>query len=906
MPVNRATTVRRVASAVIALSAVAAALSAGVGAAEPAALNAGGVPPAHWPSSSLAAPQIEGSTNALRIFGADRYETSLATALTMRGTGDFPFDTPDATSGGASGLASASDWWGIGACPRSVVIVAADSSSDALAAAALSDPTGRSTEPYLRRVAAADPLFDPPGGFSRVDTFAAPILLAPSARSGDGSLALPTRLAAQDLRLGGCTTARQAIIVGGPAAVPTEVEAELVSVGYTEVFRVGGQTRYGTAAAVATALGTAAIPAHATGCADPVANDGSAQMGFWANSVVEYRPNAAECRLLGRSVVLTDGVDGIDAMAAGWWTSYWQVPVLLHNGTERLPRETARALSLLDVDHIVVLGGPARVSQQVVDEAARLASAEVVRVGGSSRYSTSVAMAKHFGGWWPDHLRGPLESSVLCLSASSGSGRNARGWPDALGAGAWCGAASAAAAFGAPERMIGPVTLRTPAMAGGALATGGDSSGSGTTRRSHDAVPVLLVPAGGELLPPSVEQFLTDAFEMPRACTALVGEGASGSPADALAYARALDRGSCPMPGFAVAFGGPATIEPELLGEISSMLSGGLTRAQQPKVELIGAEAPDATAPFGVSSRRGVPLGVGAFATELSMAPVFYGATGLQACMPRRSYADARWLVAETSSQMAPASVVEVPSTAWYSRDADGTRRSPESGAPACMSASVHSSEPLLVRAVDSNGRTSRSLLLAADPSRKFQLTGDVLARLPESEGLSSTVWDQMGTTSWLFETNEANEAAPAPGALLEGERAQIMSTRLLLELRHRQTTTQPTRPSTFTATWRIRTSSGAVVGSAEGEAVFTAGRWHLRGATLLTGGSWVSSLAGLPGMSVDEDAPVVVASPPQALRAGTSDAYGAGGFTATVTVNGHDNLDDIIRWQPEAFINTR
>ena len=676
--------------------------------------------------------------------------------------------------------------------------------------------------------------------------------------------------------------------------------------GYTEVFRVGGQNRYGTAAVVATALGTAAVPAAATGCADPVADDGSVQMGFWANSVVEYRPNSSECQLLGRTVVLTDGIDGIDAVAAGWWTSYWQVPVLLHDGTERLPRETAQALSLLDVDHIVVLGGTARVSQQVADEASRLASAEVIRVGGASRYSTSVAMAKHFGGWWPDPSRGPFDSSVLCLTASSGTGRRAQGWPDALGAGAWCGAASAATELNAPARMIGPVTVRAPAMAGVSVQVGGGSLADDSRARSHDAVPVILVPAGGEALPPSVEQFLTDAFDMPGACRALVGAGAAGSPTDALAYAQALDRGSCPMPGFAVAFGGPALIRPELLGEVSSLLSGRLTRAEPPAVALIGAETPDPSAPFGVSSRRGVPLGVGAFATELSMAPVFYEAADLQACMPRSSYADARWLVAETSSQLAPASVVEVAGTAWYSRDADGTRRSPESGAPACMSVSVHPSEPLVMRAVDSNGRTSRSLLLAADPGRKFELTGDVLARLPESEGLSSTVWNQAGITSWLFETNEANEAAPAPGALLDDQRAQIVSTRLLLELRHRQTTTQPSRPSTFTATWRIRTSSGAVVGSAEGEALFTAGRWHFRGATLLTGGSWVSSLIGSPGMSIDEDAPVVVESPPQALRAGTSDAYGAGGFTATVTVNGQDNLDDVIRWRPEAFINTR
>ena len=41
-------------------------------------------------------------------------------------------------------------------------------------------------------------------------------------------------------------------------------------------------------------------------------------------------------------------------------------------------------------------------------------------------------------------------------------------------------------------------------------------------------------------------------------------------------------------------------------------------------------------------------------------------------------------------------------------------------------------------------------------------------------------------------------------------------------------------------------------------------------------------------------------------LRAGTADGYGAGGFTATITVNGPGNDDDTIAWQPEAFINTR
>ena len=41
-------------------------------------------------------------------------------------------------------------------------------------------------------------------------------------------------------------------------------------------------------------------------------------------------------------------------------------------------------------------------------------------------------------------------------------------------------------------------------------------------------------------------------------------------------------------------------------------------------------------------------------------------------------------------------------------------------------------------------------------------------------------------------------------------------------------------------------------------------------------------------------------------LRAGAADGYGAGGFTATISVNGSGNGDDTIAWQPEAFINTQ
>ena len=59
---------------------------------------------------------------------------------------------------------------------------------------------------------------------------------------------------------GGCTTARSAVIVGGAGAVARSVETDLLSLGYTQVFRVAGVDRFDTAARVAQALGTKPVP----------------------------------------------------------------------------------------------------------------------------------------------------------------------------------------------------------------------------------------------------------------------------------------------------------------------------------------------------------------------------------------------------------------------------------------------------------------------------------------------------------------------------------------------------------------------------------------------------------------------------------------------------------------------
>ncbi len=741
------------------------------------------VPPSTWPASPNASPRLEGLTHALRVAGADRYSTSLALALTLRGAGGYPFSTPDRSSGGVSGLSDGDGWWGVGACPRAVIVVAGDSPADALAASALSDPTGQSTEPFLQRTAAADPLFDPPGGFARVDTDSAPILVTRSAREGATQLSVATRIAAQDLSSGGCTTARQAIVVGGTSAVPAGVDDELVSIGYSEVFRVSGATRYETAADVARSLGTAPVPGGVSGCADPTTDDGTARMAFHANSVVELRDSASECRVLGRTVVLADGLTGADALAAGWWTSFWQVPVLLHDGSAALPTATVEALETMEVEHVVLLGGTARLPQSVADEVAALTGAETIRISGADRYATSVAMAQRFGGWWPTGDGADFEGSMVCLAASAGEGRAARGWPDALGAGPWCGAASGAASNpGAPARALAPTSGSHPHVTFAGI------------RPAHDAVPVLLVPVVATSLPTSVRDLLSGAFG-----------------AETTTWCSSSVAGPCTEPGFVVAFGGASVVGDEALLAASRLVSG--------------HPALDEPTP------RRDPM----FHTELDLTPVFgtQGAGSQMVCAERNGYAGVRWLAVfrdAAASRLHAAG--DVLTGGRYVSDADSVARSPGVGAPTCVAFTPTGDGTVTLRGVSPSGRVTPVGQVSFAPANRFSLDGPITGSGPQSSsGIDADIeGPQGGVTVRTYVSDDPEVQATSRTVSMPVSSAAITIT---------LTRGPAGGPHTFTAAWSLVTHAGTVTGTARGVAILAAGQWALRGRSSFSGGSW-------------------------------------------------------------------
>ena len=185
------------------------------------------------------------------------------------------------------------------------------------------------------------------------------------------------------------------MIVGGTGAVPRSIEPDLLSVGYTQVFRVAGVDRFDTAARVAEALGTSPVPDGTTGCIDTDVTDGSARMAFYVPSVVELRDGAT--RRAASSVgpwCSRTAAPAPTRSPPGWWTSFWQVPVLLTAADGALPPATRAALQATAVNNLVVLGGPARIPDAVVTEAQTLTGAAVVRIAGADRYATAVEMAR--------------------------------------------------------------------------------------------------------------------------------------------------------------------------------------------------------------------------------------------------------------------------------------------------------------------------------------------------------------------------------------------------------------------------------------------------------------------------------------------------------------------------------
>jgi putative cell wall-binding protein len=197
-------------------------------------------------------------------------------------------------------------------------------------------------------IARGDAFPDALAGSYLTGVLGAPVLLTkPDALPASTKAALDTL---------GATTV---YLLGGTGAISEAVATEAKGTGSTarEVVRVAGDNRYDTAAKIATGQDSAGI----------------GEVGGKTTALV------------------VSGESFADALAAGPISHAHNLPILLTPSRSLAP-EAADALDTLGVDHVVIVGGTAAVSQGVQD-AIKAAGPTTERVAGANRYATAAKLA---------------------------------------------------------------------------------------------------------------------------------------------------------------------------------------------------------------------------------------------------------------------------------------------------------------------------------------------------------------------------------------------------------------------------------------------------------------------------------------------------------------------------------
>ena len=145
-------------------------------------------------------------------------------------------------------------------------------------------------------------------------------------------------------------------ILGGPAAVPAGVDAQVRDLGFDPV-RIAGAAREDTAALVAEEV------------------------------VARYGDDFGQSPSLDTMILSTSG-NWPDAVTAGQIGSWWGIPIVLTPQSSLHPA-TKAVLERFRPGRIFVMGGPAAISDQVAAQAARAAGGSAVRLAGADRMGTA-------------------------------------------------------------------------------------------------------------------------------------------------------------------------------------------------------------------------------------------------------------------------------------------------------------------------------------------------------------------------------------------------------------------------------------------------------------------------------------------------------------------------------------
>lgn len=193
----------------------------------------------------------------------------------------------------------------------------------------------------------------------------------------------------------------KAVILGTTDVVGAGVEAQLRQLGVEAIQRIGGTTRFETAAGIARAVGA---------------------------------PDSTAILVLGAGT--TPDTGWADAVAVSGYAARTGTPVLL-TLHDTIPQATLDALRTLAVDTVTIVGGTAAVSHDVETQL-RAHGFTTERLAGSDRFATSIAVAER------DRTTGGDPARMWAVTGTN--------WPDALAAG------PAAASVGGLVLLVPPTT----------------------------------------------------------------------------------------------------------------------------------------------------------------------------------------------------------------------------------------------------------------------------------------------------------------------------------------------------------------------------------------------------------------------------------------------------------------
>lgn len=129
----------------------------------------------------------------------------------------------------------------------------------------------------------------------------------------------------------------------------------------------------------------------------------------------------------GRTVIVASSNVFVDAMVAGGFSARGSHPVLLTPRFE-LPEEVIDYVQSGDVDHAIIMGGPAAVDE-AADTKLRGLDIDVTRLGGRTRFTTAQVVAEFIEGIYP------TSSGGKCFDRSTAGLATARVPFDSFGAG---------------------------------------------------------------------------------------------------------------------------------------------------------------------------------------------------------------------------------------------------------------------------------------------------------------------------------------------------------------------------------------------------------------------------------------------------------------------------------------